>query len=742
MPLSCDDCKQQNAQSLLVLPCQQPGGAHVYKPASTAAYAGTRQVPLLHLIYAACVEAYGPKGREVRTTWLAKKYSQKTGNELAQRKVTISDERAGVEVQEMVGMLLSQRPHLLPVLAQLDRARQLSVAQAIARLLLGTPSASALPTAIDVELFRGAAHTRLERANGELRRRLERMNERRHELEREALRLNDRQRLAVQRIGALDEQMLQLEGAMRARTTLEQDAASECQRLAQSLHVLFIDGEPATGQKLKDLIDLTCDDEQEERQVLQSMDAYNRALQLRSRYANERLGFARQHQEVARQREEIVRLLGTEEVFYERYERHLLEEELLQLDLRERSVFAQETRAEREQLQGTVQDPSLEVDFACQASNYAKLQEFEALRLALAASGVARQLFLLMHPRFKYIDDAEHRCKIHKFLASPEVLTAFRDLDEANLVHPGPHAKLGVMVMNAAVPGSYDDRHRELVQSELEKIAGAMDEFGMDREIRCHSCGHASPSGRSTEEAKPLWIRDHNPPTALYELGSAVYRDKLGLTSYDGNGVTGHQILLPQCRECSKRQGSLMARVTKLLKGVATTTLTHPQFDLVAWLRDAFVQADGTTSGWDDFVRVALRPMGGWMAPEDLRGELQSAPLGRLVTTGGAGSFDGIDDALMRRVGAHLGCHTCTDVARQVDPFRNISWIADHQPPTALVARGLMELPQLVYPHCWKCSDAQAQAIRRVTTHFNKCFGKDYPDTFRDIIEKGGHDDL
>lgn len=742
MPLVCDDCALPNQPPGLILPCQQGGPTSVYKPAQTFVPAGTKQAPLLHLIYSACAEAFGIEGRSTRKTWLAKKYSKSTGRELTPPKVDFGEDKVRREVQEMVGMLLSQRPHLLPVLGQLDRARQLSAARMIAAMLKGTPLNQAFPTPLDLELMRGAAHVRLERATGELQRRFERMRQRTVALCEDGERLRQRHALTEQALQQAEVAMLNLQGEAGGYGRLMEDAESWRQRVARQLGPYFHEGELLRGDALTFAIDMECDTEEEERGVRALVQEHDSAAQLRERYAESIRGVALRQQQVVAQQEEFVRLLATAEGFYERFERHLLEDSLLQLDLHELSAFAKETRVEREQVQDGAQRESLDADFALRPGNYAKLQECEQLRLALAASGVARQLFLLMHPRLKYIDDATHRCKLHKLLASADVLDAFRVLDEKNLVHPGPHAKLGVMVMNALVPGSYDDRHREMVQSELDGLAAAMDEFGMDRVIRCHSCGHEAPSGRAPEEAAPMWIRDHNPPTALFQLGRAVYHGKLGVADYPGNGVQRGQCLLPQCRECSKRQGSLMARVTKLIEALPPGRATHPNFDLTGHLRGEFVRLDGDAAQWDDFVRVALRPMGGWRAPVDHTPALQNVALGGLVTTGNAGSFTGVDEDLMRRLGVAFGCHTCTDVAVQADPFRNIRWIADHQPPTALVARGLMELPQLVYPHCWKCSDAQAQGMRGLARLYDGCFGKDYKETFAALVREKEWSDL
>jgi hypothetical protein len=320
------------------------------------------------------------------------------------------------------------------------------------------------------------------------------------------------------------------------------------------------------------------------------------------------------------------------------------------------------------------------------------------------------------------------------------VLECFQSLSDTNLIQPGPHAKLGVFVINALTPGSYDQRHRVMVQHELEMMVKGMQEHGMDPTICCHSCGTTTPSGKAPQDAATDWIRDHNPPTALYALGRDVYHGKLGLPDYDGGGKVHGQILLPQCRECSKRQGAITAKVVAILEAIPLVTLQSSSFDALARIRTELESDD--PQDWQDYLRLVCHPMAAWDNPAALSRPASTLARQALVVTGGAGSFTGIDEDLLKLLGMQLGCHTCTDTPIQNNPYRNISWIADHQPPTALVARGLMELPQVVYPHCWDCSEAQSQRVARLCRLFEQCFGKTFKLQWLKLIKDGAWSDM
>ncbi len=741
MQFDCSDCTLKNQVLGPILPCQQ--AKPVFKTPIDDQAAATKQVPLLHLLNELTVAAYNPQARDVRATWTARKYSARTGQPLAQRLVHVEKAKAENETREMVAMLFAQQPHLLPLLAQLDGPGQRAAATAIAKLLQGQPLEEAIPSRFELDLFRGTTHLTLGRSLkeplGDLKQKQAALLQQLDTYPEKFQVLERRQRVASQAIAELDNELLNAQAAKRAQETLIGDQAQYCDLLRRQLGPLVDDdGYPLKGMPLEFALDLLTNTPEGETQARQALEGYaNQSQKL----------FAMLHQlqqadpyiaALEEKRNQILADLAQSEGLFAEYDRKLLEYELLRIEERHLQESLQETRQLGPEERERVQNEALKNDFGLNRDNYADLQDFVELQEILDESPVARQMYLAMHPSLKYTNDPVLRCKVQKLLAFPPMLAAMDALDKANLIHPGPYAKLGVFVNNALVPGSYDDRHREMIQSELGQIQQAMFEHGMDPTVHCHSCGTTDPSGRTPQELSLSWIRDHNPPTSLYELGPNIYATHLGLPDFSGQGKSNGQILLPQCRECSKRQGALTSKVVKLISQVPPLTLQDPNFKMRDWLQAQFVKADAKSGAadWADFVRVALTPFNGWKTPADNTGLLQGFDLTTLVTTGGAGSFAGIDGDLLMQLGNSVGCHTCTDVNLQTDPFRNILWVADHQPPTSLVARGLAELPQIVYPHCWKCSDTQAQLARNVGRIFDQGFTPAFKDDFSNMIRQ------
>lgn len=61
-------------------------------------------------------------------------------------------------------------------------------------------------------------------------------------------------------------------------------------------------------------------------------------------------------------------------------------------------------------------------------------------------------------------------------------------------------------------------------------------------------------------------------------------------------------------------------------------------------------------------------------------------------------------------LGEEHGCHSCG----ATDPGKYGTWIGDHQPPTGLVKRGLVNDPQILVPHCEACSQRQSNLVRDI----------------------------
>ena len=710
--IDCSHCDLPS-QPLTVIPttCQQ-SGPQVFHPATTS-NAGTKQIPLLHLVYELCVNSYAPQAREGRKTWLAVKYSQTTGNALTPPKYTVTADEAKTEARQLIGMLLAQRAHFLPIWAQLGQAQQLEIAGAIAALLKGEPLQSDLLSRLQFEMLKGSAHLALQNAAQELAKGLEIARQRCASIAGQIEIMNARRAKANERIDELNGQLNELSNHYDAvgRQFSQSDFNQGVARSQLNPDLLEPDGSPTGKETLRQFI----------------FDAYPGQEALFNDYVlygNEKaqLQQAGQHlqqsaQALIAERDHIANIVKSGEALYDDLEKALLDFTLLQLEHNNMSEFAVLTQKEARK---TVQLQALQDDYALQSGNYVDPQLCVELRSILESSLTAVTMFLYLHPNLKYSGDSKVACRIRKFLASPLAQQAFQALDDVNLIQPGPFAKLGVFVINALTPGSYDQRHRDMVQKEIEIILNGMAEHGMNPEICCHSCGTTRVSGMSQQDESTDWIRDHNPPTALYSLGPNIYR-RLGLNDYNGNGVINGQILLPQCRECSKKQGSVVSNAVDVIQAVTQVQWLDPNFNLLTQLQQQLSPND-----WNDFQRLVCNPMAGWSTPNDLSATVANHDLSQLVVTGIAGSFAGSDNTILKALGAQVGCHTCIDVAVQNDPYRNIYWIADHQPPTALVARGLMELPQVVYPHGWNCSETQSKMVAHLCKLFESCFGKGF----------------
>lgn len=394
---------------------------------------------------------------------------------------------------------------------------------------------------------------------------------------------------------------------------------------------------------------------------------------------------------------------------------------------------------------------SVAQDFALQLENYAPSDQgmVQVLRAALEATPQARQIFLALHPRFKYGWTAPTLCRMAKLLGDAAFLSTWTALHDAGLLAPGRHARLGVMVMNALRAGSYDQRHREMVQSELDGLVTAMREYGVGDAITCHSCGAASFG----DPSRSGWIRDHNPPTAFVKLQNSKGVD-LGLPRYQKTAFNGdRQILLPQCMRCSTAQSSIASRAAAELEALCDAGKLRGADANTTRRR---LRRKLSDDEWAQLCRLVLNPGIGWSVegqagdPDaivfDVHGAAQVTPLAfvdaALVTSGGPGSFAALDETRLDAMGNLHGCHTCIDTPNQTDAYRGVSWIADHQPPTALVARGLAELPQIVYPHCHACSKRQSQLVRTLVGLFDGCFGAGWSDQWATEVLSHGYNDV
>lgn len=610
---------------------------------------GKQQQPLLHLLYEICTSKYDPQERQVRAIWGPPKYSEKTGRKLMPALVYVDTARATREVHHLIGMALAQMPYALPIWAQSSHDHQQQIAQAIVDMLKGLTLEMDLISTTDAEGFKGKAFSWEQDAS---------MRQ---------SRLQD---------NLLRQERLQTEiEFMQARHDVASEALTKCDLDLAAIDVAIakLKHEEAGGA------------------------AHELAVLTQQR--------STQAAEVERLRLMMPNGQSLIDELCEAKEDHRL------IDRQRRYLL--DSAAEMPELRLKKQRQALSDDYVLQPENYlaSKAGDYETWKLILNGNTTAAEMFLFMDPRLKYGESKV--CCMQTFLSAQSALDCFQRLDDANLIQPGPYAKVGVFIINALVPGSYDQRHREMVQSELDEITQGMVEHKLDPTIRCHSCGTDECSGLPPAQAASSWIRDHHPPTALYEMGKDVCK-KLGIARPKRH----HQILLPQCRECSKRQGAIMSKVKEIIKGLK---VTGPD-----WL--AAITKSLNPLDFADFERLVLKPMDGWP------GGIEEDCLNALAVTGGPGSFSGFDEKKLKSLGQTKGCHTCIDITVQNDPYRHISWIADHQPPTALIARGLMEMPQVVYPHCWACSEKQSSMVAELSRLFDGCFGKDFKGSWVDKI--------
>lgn len=698
------------------LPCLRSGD-QVFKDDAAS---GVRQLPLTHLLYSIAAGHVKP----VRQTWPITWYGPvQEGFHL---KYTRNFHESSV--RHLLGMVLTQRVLVLPLWAQLHPDAQRRMATVLAALALGTQEEqrAALRESLELQALNGLLYDTYS-ANAVAEELLQVEARYQHLTESEPRR-RDRLTLVERRVEELEAErgaVAGREGALRRliqgpedrrraiRKDMPRDVFEEDGSIANELVVEVAvedymgEGDPET---LLAEYRLLLQEEAQHRANLQP-------IQQRLAALDGEIGALRQEVHDGRR----ALRADTEDQEWCAFYLPTLREEHRLLTL----VMPRQTRDE-------AQGQALDGDFGLQLANYHTPAFGQQLIEIIRANATARQIYLFLHPKIKYEWTEPTACRYFRLLACPEFLGAWRALDQAHMIQPGPFAKLGVFIANSFTPGSYGfgQVNRELVQEETQQILLGMREYGLGDRIVCHSCGSETPDGYSPDERRRQWVRDHNPPTGLYSLGTVVL-GKLNLPCYNGNGKHDGQILLPHCRECSKRQGAITGRVTALIDKMPQrdANLANPLFNLLDYL-----QAQLEPEEWADFQRLVLQPGHGWAAggltrqPQGtglVRGQ-QGLDLSQLVTTGVAGSFSGIDEAFLYQLGNELGCHTCTDVQVQNDPFRHISWIADHQPPTGLVERGLMELPQVLHPHCWKCSSQQSQLIATLARLFDACFGGEY----------------
>jgi hypothetical protein len=783
----CSTCEQFGATATgVVIPCPRGGRAVVLPGAS----AGEKQHPLLFLMYTFVTGIERRDARKVRATWRTP--TIRASGAKYYPFYTFKQSVVEQEVSDLVGMLLAQRVRTLPLWSLLRRGEQEALGRQINDLLYAgddviDPS-QPIPVESLIAQFEGVAragertlaargiierirarvvvlqrdladaNAARARVESEVRAQIESLRQKHDEGLRqraERLAMRERERRA----------QIHLETAQRDRLVAQRNALGEQGRLGnarlRALEAAFAaTGDPAARQQINAEGDATAarlrEMEAEDARLSQQIAGYNGELENLARQTPEKLArdyddelahLATQARRIEQESlAELVRLAPTR---IDAELRHCAE--LSAAWVQRAEAHRLEDVASAERTRHEILTHAVAQDFALQLENYAPSDRgmVQVLRAALEATPQARQIFLALHPRFKYGWTAPTLCRMAKLLGDGEFLSTWTELHEAGLLAPGVHARLGVMVMNALRAGSYDQRHREMVQSELDGLVTAMREYGVGDAITCHSCGAA----RFGDPSRSGWIRDHNPPTAFVKLQNDKGID-LGLPRYQKTASNvGRQILLPQCMRCSTAQSSIASRAATELESLHVAGTLHGA-DAANTRR--LLRAKLSGDEWAQLCRLVLNPGIGWSvegqagAPQavafDVHGAAQVTPLAfvdpALVTSGGPGSFAALDETALDALGNLHGCHTCIDTPQQTDAYRGVSWIADHQPPTALVARGLAELPQIVYPHCHACSKRQSQLVRKLAGLFDGCFGVGWSDQWANEILGAGYNDV
>ncbi|MFO0651211.1 MAG: hypothetical protein U0326_33615 [Polyangiales bacterium] len=724
----CSTCEAfSTATQGSVQPCLASGTQAL---SATPTGGGLEQFPLMHLLYAQLPQLAVPKGDAAK--WY-----------LSQR-LTARCHRNVVNPRDLGGMVLAQSIHILPTWAQLGRDDQWQMLQTVCALAYSSEPVDVSATSLlaqlngvgppgERSLFLKARASQVAERKAQLAAALQSdpvaLLKREYDAQ-AALILQRAEAIKRDAQGRVDR--FPMEHNARLTTLVQQI------RMIEQAHAMGLNPTPEAVR-----------DAQERHAVL--IEEYNDEQKRTPESLVEEI-----KEELADQQRALEQLVGSWEhalaqtsQLPQQFKQEL---ELLSiLDAQWKAEIERELEADRQEKAAfrlQAQQAALDNDYGLQLGNYdpSAQPHVQLLRTALTSSATARQVYLFLHPKLKYEWTVPTLCRMAKMLSDGPFLAAWDELADAGLLQPGPHAKLGVAVMNSLAPGAYGNEHRGMVQRELDELVDAMEEFGLGRAITCHSCGATEFADRNALG----WIRDHNPPTSLVNL---KVTDAMGLRRYARNSLTAtRQILLPQCLQCSTQQSSIAAKATAILdEGLngssASAVKANPRAYLMAALTDP--------SERQDLARLVLNPGVGWSqevqngTPQAIvmqaDGTLNFTPtvdlsaLGSVVTTGGSGSFAGIDEDALATLGATLGCHTCIDVPVQNDPYRGISWIADHQPPTALVARGLMEMPQIVFPHCHRCSKTQSQRVRKLCGIFDGCFGSAWADVWTAKIRDAGY---
>lgn len=677
----CEECDQFPAHpNNPTVPCPH-GNTTAYDDPESGF--GTKQIPLLKLVYQLCPSLVPQMlgERKVRAIWRAP-LKGKNGD-ARYPYYTITREKAATEVHQMVGMYLAQRVRTLPVWAQLGFADQEMFASIIARRISGSPTA---------DMNENLLFSRL---NGTMMDPFESQQ-------------------IEKRIGQCQQEM---QATLNLRSNFAQTAEPRLRDITSRLAKL---------QSALNVQQLAADD--------------------RARMIEERTMLTSEAEWITKVGGGQITWADALETLEAEYQFLAAQFEQLKIDW-QISQYVQEESARERQLGA---QSSLDGDFALQRQNYRNPTNCDRLVAALAQETTARQLFLYLHPQLKYEWSEQTMCKITNLLTCNAFLAPYNEANTSSLVQPGPHARLGIFIVNSLSPGAYSDKQRKMVQTELEEIRKGMHEHRMGA-IVCHSCGSPQFGDPTTRG----WIRDHNPPTAFVELMVEFGPiPALNMPFYNRRAQAGtrptKQVLLPQCMECSIRQGSLTNKVVAILR----EGLKGPNAALIRQNAIAYIQQQlNNQTDWNDCVRVIFNPGCGWRSPAQpqvpLLGLLQDGvpvvatlqgarEIWEVVTSGGPGSFSGVSNDLIKELGDNLGCHTCIDVPIQSDPFRKMNWIADHQPPTGLVERGLMELPQVIYPHCFSCSNKQSKLVARMVAAFDACMGKEWKEQWVQRLKDSG----
>jgi hypothetical protein len=242
---------------------------------------------------------------------------------------------------------------------------------------------------------------------------------------------------------------------------------------------------------------------------------------------------------------------------------------------------------------------------------------------------------------------------------------------------------------------------------------------------KCHTCCCDNPAGQGVGK----WIADHQPPTALLQilekdlLSDLKVLDNLAATVAlnpdfyltfvemkhlfrDLQDDLGDEYrVYPHCGKCSLTQSSLIKKIKDTVKVVTQLRTT--------FVREAKLRSPNAAAHCQNLF-TAFIELGAFFADGIGLGLIRKSHDDSLSEETKSAQATPSEKQAVQVLGGKNGCHSCP----VKDPRIGAVWIADHQPPTALVTTGLVRSKQYLYPQCADCSSEQSKVTNRIARRF------------------------